>query len=69
MEVVKAESKRGPVQLSGLKNKLRAKETDFSEKTYGFGGFLQFAKAASTRGLLTLTWDEELGDYVVAPAG
>ncbi len=68
-EVVKVESKRGPVQLSGLKNKLRAKEKDFSEKTYGFGGFLQFAKAASTRGILTLTWDEGLGDYVVEPAG
>lgn len=68
LDVVTSEAKRGPVQLSGLKNKLRAKEKNFSEKTYGFGGFLQFAKAASTRGLLTLTWNEELGDYVVEPA-
>lgn len=67
-EVVATEAKRGPVQLSGLKNKLRLKQKDFSEKTYGFGGFLQFAKAASTRGLVTLTWDDELEDYVVGPA-
>lgn len=66
-EVVAAEAKRGPVLLSGLKNKLRLKQKDFSEKTYGFGGFLQFAKAASTRGLVTLTWDEKLEDYVVGP--
>ena len=55
VRIVTAESKRGRVQLSGLKNKLRNEAEDFSEKTYGFSGFLQFVKAAQTRGLVTLT--------------
>ena len=34
-------------------------------KTYGFSGFLQFVKAAQTRGLVTLTWDDDLEDYLL----
>lgn len=56
----------GPVVLSGLKNQLRKRQPDFSEKKFGFGGFLQFCKAAETRGLIELTWDEKVGDYTVA---
>lgn len=65
-KVVADLSKKGsPVVLSGLKNQLRKKEPDFSEKRLGYGGFLQFCRAAATRGLITLSWDENLGDYTV----
>lgn len=57
--------KNGRVVLSGLKNQLRKRLPDFSEKKYGYGGFLQFCKAAATRGLIDLSWDEEVGDYTV----
>ena len=55
----------GPIVMSGLKNQLRKKQADFSEKKFGYGGFLQFCKAAATKGLIDLTWDEEVGDYTV----
>lgn len=50
-------------QLSGLKDQLRKRRPDFSEKRYGFNNFLSFAKAARARGLVTMEWDEEPGDY------
>lgn len=56
----------GPVVLSGLKNQLRKKDQHFSEKKFGYGGFLQFCKAAETRGLIELNWDEKVGDYSVS---
>jgi uncharacterized LabA/DUF88 family protein len=56
--------------LSGLKNKVRKVQPGFSEKTFGYGGFLQFAKAAATQGVITLEWDEQDEDYVLGvPAG
>jgi hypothetical protein len=58
--------KNGRVVLSGLKNQLRKRLPDFSEKKYGYGGFLQFCKAAATRGLIDLTWDDQVGDYTVS---
>ena len=54
----------GPV-LSGLKNQVRKRLPGFSEKRFGYGGFLQFCKAAQTRGLIELTWSTEVSDYVV----
>jgi hypothetical protein len=57
--------RNGPVVLSGLKNQLRKRQPDFSEKKFGYGGFLQFCKAAATRGLISLTWDGGAGDYTV----
>lgn len=57
---------RGPVVLSGLKDQIRRTIPDFSEKRFGFGGFLQFARAAENKGIVTLAWDDDLGDYVVA---
>jgi uncharacterized LabA/DUF88 family protein len=53
----------GSPQLSGLKNQLRRREPDFSEKRFGFGSFLSFAKAARARGLLEMEWDEAVGDH------
>jgi uncharacterized LabA/DUF88 family protein len=64
--VAELTGKNGPVVMSGLKNQLRKRQSDFSEKKFGYGGFLQFCKAAATRGLIDLTWDEEVGDYSVS---
>jgi uncharacterized protein (TIGR00288 family) len=58
----------GPTPLSGLKDKLRKKLPDFSEKPLGYGGFLQFCKAARSRGLIELEWDESSGNYEVRPS-
>ena len=67
VEVVNDLAKKGsPVLLSGLKNQLRKKDQSFSEKKFGYSGFLQFCKAAATKGQIELTWDEEAGDYRVA---
>ena len=63
--MVESLSEKGPVALSGLKNQMRKRLPDFSEKKFGYGGFLQFCKAAATRGLISLEWDDELGDYRV----
>ena len=69
VNVVKDLQKRngGPL-LSGLKNQVRKRNPDFSEKKYGYGGFLQFLKAAATRGLLNLEWDDAVDDYRVTLA-
>nr|WP_222132197.1 PIN domain-containing protein [Pseudonocardia sp. C8] len=58
----------GPPQLSGLKDQLRKRVPDFSEKRYGFGSFLSFAKAARARELIDMEWSDETGDYVLRPA-
>ena len=55
-----------PRTLSGLKNQVRKVQPDFSEKKYGYRGFLQFCKAAETQGLVSLDWDEDAEDYVIA---
>jgi hypothetical protein len=53
----------GRPQLSGLKNQLRKREPGFSEKRYGFNTFLSFVRAARTRGLLVMNWDNAIDDY------
>ena len=55
----------GTPLLSGLKTQLRRRQRDFDERRLGFGGFLQFAKAAQTRGLVELEWDPAAEDYVL----
>lgn len=52
-------------RLAGLKNEVRKRRRAFSEKRYGYGGFLQFCKAAQARGYIEMEWDEEAGDYVL----
>ncbi|MGH3441066.1 MAG: NYN domain-containing protein [Nitriliruptorales bacterium] len=49
--------------LSGLKDHMRKREPSFSEKAFGYSTFLQFVKAASTRGLLELERDDEDQEY------
>jgi len=56
-------NKSGPPHLSGLKTEMRKVQPDFSEKRYGFNTFLSFVKAARTRDLLAMHWDEGIGDY------
>jgi uncharacterized protein (TIGR00288 family) len=60
-------SAKGPVNLSGLKTQVRRQQPDFSEKRFGYGGFLQFVKAARARGFVEMERDAEADDYVVRP--
>lgn len=62
-----ARSKSGAPHLSGLKTQMRRTQPDFSEKRFGYGGFLQFAKAARARGLVEMDFDESAEDYVLRP--
>ncbi|MGI9602146.1 MAG: NYN domain-containing protein [Acidimicrobiales bacterium] len=57
-----------PASMSGLKAQMRKQDSDFNEKRLGYSGFLAFAKAAATRGLVTVEWDEGQGDYVLSTA-
>jgi uncharacterized protein (TIGR00288 family) len=61
--VSELEQRNGSPLLSGLKNELRKRHPGFSEKDYGYGGFLQFVKAARAKGVVDLDWDEEAEDY------
>jgi hypothetical protein len=53
----------GTPQLSGLKNQIRRRQPDFSEKRFGFGSFSSFVRAARARGLLEMDWDDAVGDH------
>jgi uncharacterized LabA/DUF88 family protein len=56
----------GPPFLSGLKNRVRKVQPDFTEKKYGYRGFLEFCRAAETQGLVGIDWDDEAEDYVIS---
>ena len=60
-------AEQGTAHLPGLKNKLRKKQPNFTEKRYGYGGFLQFCKAAQARGYIEMAEDEKAGAYVLRP--
>src|SRR5688572_25738355 len=57
------QQQNGAPPLSGLKNEIRKRHRGFSEKNYGYGGFLQFVKAADARGVVALEWDDDAEDY------
>lgn len=62
-----AEAPKGePVPLSGLKDDLRKADPGFSEKKFGYSGFLQFVKAANAKGVVDMSFDEESGVYSVS---
>jgi uncharacterized protein (TIGR00288 family) len=63
--VSKLEKGNGRPVLSGLKNQIRKQRPDFSEKKFGYRGFLQFARAAQTQGVVDLDWDDDADDYVL----
>jgi len=60
------ERREGAAPLSGMKDLLRKRQPGFSEKDFGYGGFLQFVKAASAKGLIDMEWDDEADDYVLS---
>ncbi len=64
--VTELEQRTGAPPLSGLKNELRKRNPGFSEKDYGYGGFLQFVKAGSAKGVVDLEWDDEAEDYYLS---
>jgi len=63
--VAELEAKGTLPMMSGLKQRLRKLQPAFSEKRLGYNGFLQFCKAASTRGMVTLDWSDDADDYVL----
>lgn len=63
--LVEAVREAGAPQLSGLKDRIRKRVPEFSEKRYGFSSFLSFAKAARARDLVVMSWDDTLGDYTL----
>jgi uncharacterized protein (TIGR00288 family) len=65
-EVVKElQDRSGEPPLSGLKNQLRKQRPGFSEKDFGYGGFLQFVKAARAKGYVDMEWDDDSDDYYI----
>jgi uncharacterized LabA/DUF88 family protein len=67
--VAELDAKGTPALMSGLKQRLRKLQPAFTEKSLGYNGFLQFCKAATTRGLVTLEWSDDADDYVLHAAG
>ena len=60
------EQRSGTPPLSGLKDQIRKRDPGFSEKNFGYGGFLQFVKAARAKGHIDMEWDDETEDYVLS---
>ena len=61
--VLELQGEDGEVPLSGLKDQLRKRAPDWSEKDLGYSGFLQFVKAAAANGVVVMEWDDSEGDY------
>jgi uncharacterized protein (TIGR00288 family) len=53
----------GDPPLSGLKDHLRKRNDGFSEKEFGYSGFLQFCKAAVTKNVVEMDWEEDDQEY------
>ena len=64
-DVVADLAKEGEVHLSGLKDEMRKRDSSFSEKKYGYSGFLQFVKAADARGFVDYNWSDAADGYVL----
>jgi len=63
--VAQHQKRSGPPHLSGLKDRMRKRQPDFTEKRFGYSNFLQFAKAAQARGIVAMDWDDDAEDYLV----
>jgi len=63
--VADLQARDGAPFLSGLKTQVRRVQPDFSEKRFGYRGFLQFCRAAETQGIVGLEWDADAEDYVI----
>jgi uncharacterized protein (TIGR00288 family) len=64
-----AKAKAGSVPMSGLKDAIRKIEPAFSERAYGYGGFLQFSRAAAARGVVEMEWSDDADDYLLTLPG
>jgi hypothetical protein len=51
------------VPLSGLKDQMRKRDPNWSEKDLGYAGYLQFVRAAAAKGIVNMEWDDQEGDY------
>ena len=58
----------GTPKLTGLKSEMRKKQSNFTEKRFGYGGFLQFCKAAQAAGFVEMDWDEGAETYILRDA-
>ena len=58
----------GEQAMSGLKDQLRKRRSDFNERRLGYSGFLRFVQAARAHGAVNLKWDDASGDYLVSIA-
>jgi hypothetical protein len=61
--VLELQGEDDEVPLSGLKDQIRKRVPNWSEKDLGYSGFLQFAKAAAASGAVNMEWDDDEGDY------
>jgi len=68
-KIIDAAPKGTPVPLSRLKDDMRKMDETFSERKFGYSGFLQFIKAANARGIVDLSFDEDSGSYSVGHPG
>ena len=66
--LVVAQAQKGPPLMSGLKHQLKKRAPGFDERKLGYSGFLQFCKAAHTRGYVDLSWSDDADDYVLRAA-
>lgn len=64
--VADLQARDGAPYLSGLKTQVRRGRPDFSEKRFGYRGFLQFCRAAEQQGIVSLAWDADAEDYVIS---
>jgi len=62
-------ARSGSAPMSGLKDGIRKIEPGFSEKAYGYNGFLQFTRAAAARGVVEMEWSDDADDYLVSLPG
>jgi len=69
VKIIDDAPKGKPVPLSRLKDDMRKMDDSFSERTFGYSGFLQFVKAANAKGSVALSFDEESGSYSVGHPG
>jgi uncharacterized protein (TIGR00288 family) len=68
LSTVVAEAGQGePVPLSGLKDRIRKMNPEFTEKAFGYTGFLQFCKAAAARRVIAMEWSDDVEDYLLTP--
>jgi hypothetical protein len=63
--IVRSAGEKGAVPLSGLKDRMRKEQPSFSEKAFGYRGFLQFCRAAAARGIVSMEWDDSVEDYLL----